>query len=46
MSRLRRDFDRGFCDGVVRVVEETGRLVVRVARELGVCEGALGNWVR
>jgi len=46
MSRLRRDFDRGFCDGVVRVVEETGRPVVRVARELGVCEGALGNWVR
>ncbi len=46
MSRLRRNFDREFRDGAVRIVEETGRPVARVARELGVCEGALGNWVR
>jgi len=46
MSRLRRIFDRGFRDGAVRVVEEAGRPVAEVARELGVCEGALGNWVR
>ncbi len=46
MSRPRRIFDRGFCDGVVRVVEEAGRPVAEVARELGVCEGTLGDWVR
>ena len=46
MSRLRRSFDREFCDGAVRIVEETGRPVAHVAREVGVNEGALGNWVR
>ena len=46
MSRLRRSFDREFRDGVVRIVNETGRPVAHVARELGVCEGTLGNWVR
>jgi len=46
MSRLGRSFDREFRDGAVRIVEETGRLVARVAREFGVCEGTLGNWVR
>ena len=46
MSRLRRNFDREFRDGAVRIVEETGRPVAHVARELGVNEGTLGNWVR
>lgn len=46
MSRLRGGFDRGFRDGAVRIVTETGRPVARVAREPGVCEGALGSWVR
>ncbi|MCY4133635.1 MAG: transposase [bacterium] len=46
MSRLRRSFDREFRDGAVRIVKETGRPVAHVARELGVCEGTLGNWVR
>ena len=46
MSRPRRSFDREFRDGAVRIVNETGRPVARVARELGVCEGTLGNWVR
>ena len=46
MSRPRRSFDREFCDGAVRIVKETGRPVARVARELGVCEGTLGSWVR
>ncbi|MCY4273241.1 MAG: transposase, partial [bacterium] len=39
-------FDREFRDGAVRIVKETGRPVAHVARELGVCEGTLGNWVR
>ncbi|MCY4193342.1 MAG: transposase [bacterium] len=46
MSRLGRSFDREFRDGAVRVVNETGRPAARVARELGVCEGTRGNWVR
>ena len=46
MSRPRREFDGEFCDGAVRIVEETGWPVARVARGLGAGEGALGNWVR
>ncbi|MCY3861922.1 MAG: transposase [bacterium] len=46
MSRLRRNFDWEFRDGAVRIVNETGRPVAHVARELGVCEGTLGSWVR
>ena len=46
MSRPRRRFDAEFRDGAVRIVKETGRPVAQVARELGVNEGTLGNWVR
>lgn len=46
MSRLRRRFGREFRDGAVRIVKETGRPVAHIARELGVNEGTLGNWVR
>ena len=46
MSGPRRSFDRGFRDGAVRIVKETGRPVAHVVRELGVNEGTLGNWVR
>ena len=46
MSRPRRRFDSEFRDGAVRIVKETGRPVAHVARELGVNEGTLGNWVR
>ena len=46
MSRPRRNFDREFRDGAVRIVEETGKPVAHVARDLGVNEGTLGNWVR
>ena len=46
MSRPRRSFDREFRDGVVRIVRETGQSVAQVARDLGVNEGTLGNWVR
>lgn len=41
----RRKFDEDFKQGAVRIVEETGRPIARVARELGVNEGTLGNWV-
>ena len=46
MPRQKRRFDPEFRDGAVRTVTETGRPVAHVARELGVCEGTLGNWVR
>ena len=46
MSRPRRNFDREFRDGAVRIVNETGKPVAEIARELGVDEGTLGNWVR
>ncbi len=46
MPRMRRKFDPEFRAGAVRIVNETGRPVAHVARELGVNEGTLGNWVR
>ena len=45
MSEKRRKFDRDFREGAVQIVLETGRPVSEVARELGVHEGTLGNWV-
>ena len=32
-------------EGAVRIVRETGKPVAQVARDLGVNEGTLGNWV-
>src|SRR4029434_6114287 len=32
-------------EGAVRLVFETGKPIAQVARELGVNEGTLGNWV-
>src|SRR4051812_37415681 len=45
MPEVRRRFDKDFREGAVRIVLETGRPVAEVARELGVHEGTLGNWV-
>src|SRR5512141_2801824 len=45
MAEIRRRFDRDFQQGAVRLVFETGRPIAQVARELGVNEGTLGNWV-
>ena len=44
MSEVRRRFDEDFKIGAVRIVRETGRPIARVARELGINEGTLGNW--
>ena len=46
MSETRRQYDPEFRAGAVRIVAETRRSVAEVARELGICEGTLGNWVR
>lgn len=45
MSEKRKKYDREFRDGAVRIVRETGKSIAQVARDLGVHEGTLGNWV-
>jgi transposase len=45
MPEIRKRYDREFRQGAVRIVEETGKSVAAVARDLGVNEGTLGNWV-
>ena len=45
MPEKRKKYDREFREGAVRIVEETGKPIAQVARDLGVHEGTLGNWV-
>lgn len=44
-ARTYRKFDEDFKQGAVRLVMESGKPIAQVARELGVNDGTLGNWV-
>jgi transposase len=45
LKRTNRSFSPEFKDEAVKMVIETSRPIARVAKELGINEGTLGNWV-
>ncbi len=46
MAETRRQFDLQFREGAVRIVRETGKPIVQVAKDLGINPGTLANWVK
>jgi transposase-like protein len=46
MPEKRRKFSSQFKAEAVQLVIETGRPIAEVARDLGVHDGTLGNWVK
>ena len=45
MAQRRRKFSSQFKAEAVQLVVQTGRPIAEVARELGIHDGTLGNWV-
>jgi transposase len=45
-KRRRRQFTQEFKRDAVELVRPTGRPIAQIARELGVYDSTLGNWVR
>ncbi len=45
MPRIKKSFSSEFKGEAVKMVIETSRPIARVAKELGINEGTLGNWV-
>lgn len=45
MARQKRTYSQEYRDEAVKLVIETSRPIAVVARELGLLEGTLGNWV-
>ena len=46
MPEKRRQFDREFREGAVRIVRETSKPIAQVAADLGIHAGTLANWVK
>ena len=44
MPRPKKSFSPEFKDEAVKMVIETSRPIAKVAKELGINEGTLGNW--
>ncbi|MHB1596161.1 MAG: transposase, partial [Streptosporangiaceae bacterium] len=45
MPRRNKNFSSEFKDEAVKMVIESSRPIARVAKELGINDGTLGNWV-
>jgi transposase-like protein len=45
VSQKRRKFSAEYREEAVKMVIETSRPIAQVARDLGINEGTLGNWV-
>jgi transposase len=45
-QRTRRGFTKEFKRDAVELVRSTGRPIAEIARELGIYDSTLGNWVR
>jgi transposase-like protein len=45
LTRPKKSFSPEYRDEAVKMVIETSRPIARVAKELGINEGTLGNWV-
>src|SRR4051812_40281540 len=46
MAETRRRFGPQVRAGAVRIVRETGKSIAQVARDLGINDGTLANWVK
>jgi transposase-like protein len=45
LSRPKRNFSPEYREEAVKLVIETSRPIAQVAKEIGINEGTLGNWV-
>jgi transposase len=45
VARVKKNYSPEFREEAVKMVIETSQPIAKVARELGIVEGTLGNWV-